>query len=293
MAHRIIFDTDPDPSALFDELHFQGARDGFGVPLGDVAGHARRRFTACYGALCLTRLLVELGRIPSPVDPTVTGALYQDKQTSREFPAAHVLPCDLTLSMPGHPPPGARLSDLLRNPLNRIWAQREIFGRTDRVHRLTNVVDRRCEAGDDGMGMILAACCDDTIRGALRSRLAAPGGRAAPVPPPPAIDAFDRGLVTGFLWVARNRLDRLEAEFTALERAELTPRPLLDRFGKSIVAGPTDLRLSAPSPRARAAVRAAMRQILEIYADPACVDRSALGAMANTVEAVRHNERGH
>lgn len=289
MAHRIIFDRAPDRSGLFDELYFRGARDPFGLPLGDVAGHASRRYTACYGALCVAHLLVELGRIEGPVDATVTGALYQDKQTSEEFPAAHVLPCDLMLSLPGHPAPGVRLSDLLRDPFSRAWAQRHIFGRTDRVHRLTNVVDRRCEAGDDGMAMMLAALCDDVIREALRRRIAAPG-TAGPAPQATVIGLFETRLAPAFQWVARNRLDRVDAEFTALERAELTPAPLLNRFGAPFTARPTDTRIGSPSAAARAAVRVAMRQILEVYMDPGCVDHTALSAMALAVSALRTNE---
>src|SRR5712691_4292210 len=99
MARRTVFDHDPDPVRLFDELYFQGARDFKGLPLGDVASHARNRYTACYGALCLARMLTELVRIDTAVPLDVVGAQFQDKQTSSEFPAAHAIPCDLVLAL--------------------------------------------------------------------------------------------------------------------------------------------------------------------------------------------------
>jgi hypothetical protein len=64
MANRTIFDQDPDPVRLFEELYEGGVRDYKGLPLGDVAGHAARRFTVCYGAMCLIRVLALLERIP-------------------------------------------------------------------------------------------------------------------------------------------------------------------------------------------------------------------------------------
>jgi hypothetical protein len=80
-------------------------------------------------ALCLARMLTELGRIDVAVPLDVVGAQWQDKQTSTEFPAAHTIPCDLELALPGHPPPGLHLYNLLRDPLNRTWVQRHILVR--------------------------------------------------------------------------------------------------------------------------------------------------------------------
>ena len=291
MAHRVIFDGDPDPVRLFDELYFQGARDPQGLPLGDVAGHARRRYTACYGALCLTRMLVDISRIDAPAGLMVTGARFQDKQTSREFPAAHAIPCDLRLALPGHPPPGVRLYDLLRDPFNRTWTRREIFGQTDRVHRLANLADRRCEAGADGMAMALAAACDAAIRDGLRAKVVSPAGARGATVAASVASLFETSLAPAFIAAARARLGALETEFTDHERGQLARAPIVDRFGRPIMARPVDTRIGSPDAEARAAARIAMRQILQIYADPDCVDRAALGAIAGKIDALRLNEQ--
>lgn len=291
MAHRTIFDHDPDPVRLFDELYFRGARDFKGLPLGDVVGHAGRRYTACYGALCLARMLTELGRIDNAVPLDVVGAQFQDKQTSAEFPAAHAIPCDLVLALPGHPHPGVHLYDLLRNPFNRTWALRHIFGQTDRVHRLVNVADRSCERGSDGMALALAAACEEVIRDGLRARTAVTEeGPARDVQP--ISFQFDI-LVQRFTEVARTRLRALENKLTGYERTEMTRGHPVDRFGRPLVERPVDTRVNSSDAEARAAARIALRQVLQIYADPPPVDTSALGAMAGKIQALQLNERGH
>ncbi len=89
MARRTIFDHTPDPVELFDELYYEGERDFIGLPLRDVAGHVGRCYTACYGALCLARMLTDIGRIDLATTIDIVGAHFQDKRTSTEFPAAH------------------------------------------------------------------------------------------------------------------------------------------------------------------------------------------------------------
>jgi hypothetical protein len=65
------------------------------LPLGDVAGHATRRFTTCYGVLCLCRMLVLLERIPLGASLRAGGASDQDKQVSGDFQGAHAIPREL------------------------------------------------------------------------------------------------------------------------------------------------------------------------------------------------------
>jgi hypothetical protein len=291
MAGRTIFDHDPDPVRLFDELYFQGARDFRGLPLGDVAGHARRRYTACYGVLCLARMLTGLGRIGTAAALDVVGAQFQDKRTSVEFPAAHVLPCDLMLALPGYPLPGAPLyhPDLLRNPVNRFLTQCDIFGRTDRVHRLVNVADRSCEAGPDGMALALAAACDEVIKDGLLAWTLVPAGSRTPIAPSVRF-RFETMLVPAFAAVAAARLRALDASLTAYERDEMRRGRAVNTDGSQLVARPTDTRLSSHNVEARAAARIALRQVLQVYAAPGLIDTQELMAMAGYIDALRLNE---
>jgi hypothetical protein len=236
----------------------------------------------------LARMLVNIGRIRTPASLMVTGARFQDKKTSQEFPAAHAIPCDLLLDLPGQGITGVRLYDLLRDPFSRTWVRLEIFGQTDRVHRLTNIADRRCEEG--GMISAFAAACDTAILDGLRAAtLAAAGARSAPVSASVA-GLFERTLVPAF--IATAALAELETEFTVEEREHVATAPLLDRFGKPIAARPTDTRLGSPDAEARAKARSAIRQVLQTYADPGLVDRAALSAIAGKIDALRLNERG-
>ena len=313
MPHRIIFDHDPHPLRLFDELYFQGVQDFKGLPLGDIAGHAQRRYTACFGALGLARMLTDLRRIDAAIPVEVVGARFQDKRSSREFPAAHHIPCDLALGLPGHAPPGVLLHDLFQEPFSKTWARREIFGRTHRVHRLVNVADRSCEAGPDGMAIVFARACEEVIREGLRANevlpararsLGAGSPRTLPYSDPAtavrsrgaaqtalAVQShFDTILLPGFVIAARQRLQLLEEDLTDYEHREMTRGHPVDRFGKPLVPRPADTRLHSPDAEARAAAKITLRQILQTYADPTIVDRQALNRIAAQIDALRFNE---
>jgi hypothetical protein len=286
---RVIFDQDPNPAHLLDELYFEVERGYLGVPLGQVATHATKRFTACYGALCLAQILVELGSIASVPTLEVRGALYQDKQTSTEFPAAHALPCELSLFLPGGRAGGVPLHGLLRNPFNQTWVQRNVFGQTDRVHRLVNVADRSCEAGEDGMAAVLAEACEEVIRNGLEDRVVSRFG--APPLPRPLLTIFNQIVVAGFTAVADQRLHDLERELTDYEMSEMMRGHLVNRFGNYVAPQPTDTRKTSPHQAARAAARIILCQVFRTYSDPGLVDVAALNEIEDKVGALRINEQ--
>jgi hypothetical protein len=287
MADRDILDTDPDPAALLDELYFEVERGFLGVPLGQVAAHASRRYTACYGVLCLARLLTQLGAIDAVTSVRTGGAEVQDKQTTHEFPSAHAVPCDLVVMMPLRPA-GVNLYDLLRNRFNRMWVRRNVFGQTDRVHRLVNVADAAVERGSQGIAAALARSCEQVIRATLQARLITRGGT-----PPPATSVmhhFTTVLVPDFTAAARNCRQRLESRLTEYEMTEMMRGHLVDRFGNYVAPQPTDTRLSSPSRDARAAARISLLRIFETYADENLVDRESLESIEAKVGALRQNE---
>jgi len=288
MSNRYIFDHDPDPRRLFEELFERGIRDYKGLPLGDVAGHATRRFTACYGVLCLSRMLVLIERVPLGASLRAAGASDQDKQVSGDFQAAHAIPRELRFSAPGTAAHGAPLYQLLRTPFNRTWVRREIFAQTDRVHRLVNAADSSCERGPDGMAHSLVRVSNDVIDDARRDKTPVVASARAP-----ALSSLDErfygDLVPRFRAVARARLQALEAKFTANDHQELNRAHPVWPDGRPLVARPSDTRLTSMDPEARAAARIALRQVLGLYAG-ARVDRGALAAMAKKIEALRFNE---
>ena len=184
------------------------------------------------------------------------------------------------LAFPRHPSPGVHLYDLLHNPLNRTWAQRNIFGHTDRVHRLVNVADRSCEAGSDGMALTLAAACEEVIKDGLLAKTLAP----AKGPFPPAAASvhfrFETMLVPAFRKVANARLQVLERNLTSYERNEMARGHPVDRFANPLVARPVDTKLGSRDTDTRAAARIALRQVLQTYAAADLVETSALLAIA-------------
>ena len=268
---RYIFDNDPDPVELFDELFRGGARDYKNLPLGNVEEHHRERMVLSYLVLCLFGLVRDLGRFNPPVRVLPIGAEFQDKQTTSEFPAAHLLPCDLNIIQPGSPDGG--IYDLLRNPFSRIWVQREVFGRTDRVHHFTNVADRDCERSRIGMRNVLARACQEVANSTR-----------------PPLNVFHAELVTGYRDAAEQALERRESKLSALERLERTRGHPVDAFGSPLVPRSTDIRLTSPDAEARMAAKLSVIQVLATYAAAPPPARQELADAAGKVEALRFNE---
>jgi hypothetical protein len=264
---RYIFDENPDPVVLLDELFHGSSRDYKGLPLGNVGNHYRDRLEISYFVLCLFGVVRDFGRFPTPIQVAPVKAAYQDKQTTSEFPAAHRLPCDLQLT------PGSAVYDCFQNPFSRTWIQRNVFGRTDRVHRYTNICDSACERGPQGMAHVLAAACQDIANSARTPAL-----------------VFASTLVPGYANAVQIALTRMDGTLTPLEREELNRKHPVDRFGGPLTPRPTDIRLTSPNAEARAAAKVSVIQVLREYADAGQPPREKLAHAAGQADAMRHNE---
>ncbi len=269
MAGRQIFDRKPNPVALLDELYHAAQRDPRGLPLGDAAGHARRRLTVSYIVLGICRLLVELDRLDPAASFQRRGARHQDKRTQAEFPAAHIVPCEIFVSQLGKP--SNYLADLFRNPFNRTWVHRNVFALTDRVHVLANRADSLCEEGPHGMAQALVRACAATASGASTT------------------DVVFARLVADYTRAAQLALTTLDQQLTPLERDTIGHAPIVDINGRPLRERPTDTRLGSPDAEARAANKGALRQVLEIYTQVQ-PDRAAIGRAAAQLPGLRHNE---
>lgn len=270
MARRQIFDSDPDPLELFEELYVQGDRGPKGLPIGNLDGHIRDRLNLSYMVLCLCAFLKDRGRIGAGLSVHPVRAHVQDKTASHEFPAAHVIPCDLDIGAANH-----KLYDFLFNPFNRTWVRRNVFGKTNRVHRLTNVADRRCEAGPLGLARVLADACEQVLRMAGATR-----------------QVFDAVLVPGYVRAAEAALRDFEAQLSNFERTEMGFNAPVDQFGKPLTPRSADTRLGSPDPAAVAANKTILRQVLLEYA--ALASRISVAALADVegkVDALMVNER--
>jgi hypothetical protein len=292
VGQRYIFDSDPDPNRLFDELYRDGIRDFKGLALGDVSGHARRRFTVSYGVMLLTALLEQLDRLPANAEIGARGASDQDKQVSGDEQAAHIAPCEIVVHAPGSALDGEPLYAFLVNPFNQTWVRREIFAPTDRVHRLVNVADSSCERGrgrNAGIGMVdaLVELCNRTLEDARRRSKLVVG--FAPPPSQYARDRFQTQLVPCYRMVASARRSMLETAMTDDERRDLARQPLVASDGRPLIARPLDTRLGSPNAEARMAARRTLREIFVIYenVDP---DEAALATIAGKIDALRFNE---
>jgi hypothetical protein len=281
MSRRRIFDRDPHLGRLLDELHYQGARDAGGLPLGNVRRHAENRLVASYMVLNLVAVARDLGYLRRPVAIAPTGAVPQDKRSPnfglpREVQAAHALPRDLNFRNGGT---SSKLYACFLNPFNRTWMERNVFGWTDRIHHLANSADERCTTRVNGMGDVLARAC---------GRVANDG--ASPE------EAYAETLTRGYVNAAVGALADEVGDLTSAERELLTEAEagrayLLDHHGKPLTPRPLDFRLGSPDPEARAANRIARIQVLRTYAATTHCAQDKLADARGKAAALRHNER--
>ena len=272
MARRLIFERSPDQVALFDELWEFCVHDLGGEPLGDVDGHAVRRLTSSYIVLALVRMLRELKRIHPNAKVKARGARVQDKMASGYTQAAHVLPCDINVEQTGLPGelPSGPLANLLSNAFNCTWVRLNVFGKTDRVHRLTNLADSYCEKA--GLVAALINACATVA-----------GDRPLDV-------VFWHELVPAYTNASRRALANLRADFSDLEQDEGRMLALRDHLGQPLLPPRVDLRRRAPNARARAANKLTLEQVMTIYI-AAKPDRTALTDGLNKIEALKANEK--
>ncbi len=176
---RSIFQNRADALGLFVELYDNALRDAERRPIGNIGAHAIGRLSQSYMALKLVEAARNLGLLPENGTIVATRAMVQDKHGAREFPAAHRMPADLVVETPDGS--RRRLTESFDVGLNQAAIDRDIFGRTDRLSRLSNVVDSWLEAA--GMRTTLARAANAVASGmsadAAMSDVVEPGYAAA------------------------------------------------------------------------------------------------------------------
>ncbi len=274
-SSRNIF-SETDPVAQLDEIFAGSDRGQRGLPLGNLTRHLESRIDASYCVLCLVEALARRGRLTPGMTIVATGAAQQDKQASMlseamqgEIQAAHVIPCDLLFG-----PQNRRLYDLFANPFNATWVRRNVFGRTTAVHRLTNYVDRRCEA--DGMIDALVGACSAVLNGQARAER-----RIADV-------------LADYATAAETGRQKLRQALSAAERAEAAKPVIAGADGRPYGERPADVRITSPDLGARVANKFVALQIFDAYVNIARhMEPARLRAVAGQVEALMLNERSY
>lgn len=266
---RSIFQTRADALGMFVELYDNALRDAERRPIGDIEAHAVGRLSQTYMALKLVEAVRDLALLPGDGSIVATRAMVQDKRGAREFPAAHRLPADLTVEMPG----GERrpLTEHLDVELNRVAVDRDVFGRTDRLSRLANVVDSWLEAAGMRKTLVRAAnavASRNMSASAAMSDIVEPGYAAA---------------------VAHTR-QRLERNMALAERTAIATA-IVDQRGEPFRAMPDDLRLRTGDLENRARAKAMMEEILTETARHERLDAERRRAAEEFARGVAEKER--
>lgn len=274
-SSRNIF-SEPDPVTQFDELFADSDRGPRGLPLGNLTQHLKSRVDISYCVLYLVEALAGRGRLNPGMAIVATGAAEQDKQASMlseamqgEVEAAHVIPCDLLMG-----PQQQRLYDFFVNPFNNIWVRRNVFGRTNAVHRLTNYVDRRCEA--NGMIDALVGACSAVLNGQARA------------------ERHIEHLLADYATAAQIGRQKLRQALSSAERAQAAKPMIVGADGRPLDERPADVRITSPDLEARAANKSVALQIFDAYVNIAQhMDPTRLRVVAGQVEALMLNERSY
>ncbi|OWV98876.1 zeta toxin family protein [Rhizobium sp. R693] len=265
---RSIFQNRADALGLFVELYDNALRDAERRPIGNIEAHAVGRLSQSYMALKLVEAARDLGLLPDNAKIVPTRAMVQDKHGTREFPAAHRLPADLAVEMPN----GfrRRLTEIFDVALNQTAIDRDIFGRTDRLSRLANVVDSWLEAA--GMRRTLARAAN-----AVASGMSADAAMS---------DIIEPGYATA-VSQARGRLER---NMAIVERAAIATM-IVDEKGDPIRALRDELRLRTADLENRARAKTMMESILTETARHHRLDAEALREAGELVRGIADNER--
>ena len=265
---RSIFQNRADALGLFVELYDNALRDAERRPIGNIEAHAVGRLSQSYMALKLVEAARNLGLLPDNGTIVATRAMVQDKRGAREFPAAHRLPADLAVETPD----GSRhrLTKSFDVALNQAAIDRDIFGRTDRLSRLANVVDSWLEAA--GMRKTLARAAN-----AVASGMSADAAKSDVVEPRyAAAIAHARG--------------RLERNMAIAERTAMATM-IVDERGEPVPALRDELRLRTADLENRARAKSMMEAILTETAQRNRLDAAGRRAAGELVRGIADNER--
>ena len=282
---REIIDEDPDEVKQFNDLVAGfGTRDDGGLPLGNVYAHAENRLTVCHAILEGSRLLATSGQllagyngIPAHYEFSIGGAVPQDRQGTREYPAAHLAPGTIKLGDPFQAKRPDNLYELFSDGITRAYVYK-LFAQTELVHRLTNYVNSLCERKrtGDGMGKALVESC---------SLVAHDLGANT-------VEVLHDELIPKFQSVARSQLAIMEDTLSSAPPEHLESLPLVDQYGKPYRTSerPTDTRIHSPSPAAWVANRRAVMQILGTYGGICEPQMPAIRHTLGQFRALRANE---
>lgn len=265
---RSIFQSRADALGLFVELYDNALRDAERRPIGNIEVHAVGRLSQSYMALKLVEAAQDLGLLPDNATIVSTRAMVQDKRGTREFPAAHRLPADLAVELPDGS--RRRLTESFDVALNQAAIDRDIFGRTDRLSRLANVVDSWLEAA--GMRGTLARAAN-----AVASGMSADAAMS---------DIVEPGYATA---TARAR-GRLERNMAIAERSAMAAM-IVDESGEPIRALPDELRLRTADLENRARAKTMMESILTETARHNRLDAEGRREAGELVRGIADNER--
>ncbi|QTG16986.1 BID domain-containing protein (plasmid) [Agrobacterium tumefaciens] len=265
---RSIFQSRADALGLFVELYDNALRDAERRPIGNIEVHAVGRLSQSYMALKLVEAAQDLGLLPDNATIRSTRAMVQDKRGTREFPAAHRLPVDLAVELPDGS--RRRLTESFDVALNQTAIDREIFGRTDRLSRLANVVDSWLEAA--GMRTTLARAAN-----AVASGMSADAAMSEVVEP---------GYATAIAGV-RGRLGR---NMAIAERTAIATM-IVDEKGEPVRALRDELRFRTADLENRARAKTMMESILTETARHDRLDAEGRHDADELVRGIAANER--
>ncbi len=265
---RSIFQNRADALRLFVELYDNALRDAERRPIGNIEAHAVGRLSQSYMALKLVEAARDLGLLPDNATIVSTRAMVQDKHGAREFPAAHRLPADLAVEMPN----GfrRRLTEGFDVALNQTAIDRDIFGQTDRLSRLANVVDSWLEVA--GMRKTLAHAANVVASGM-------------------SADAAMSGVVEpGYATAIAQARGRLERNMTIAERSVMAAM-IVDERGEPLRALRDELRLRTANLEIRARAKTMMEAILTETARHIRLDAEGRREAGALVRGIVDNER--
>jgi hypothetical protein len=266
---RWIFQNRADALGLFVELYDNALRDAERRPIGNIEAHARGRLLQSYMALEPVEAARNLGLLPDNGTIVATWAMVQDKRGTREFPAAHRLPADLAVELPNGS--RRRLTESFDVALNQTAIDRDIFGRTDRLSRLANVVDSWLEAA--GMRKTLVRAANAVASGGMSADAA-------------VSDVVEPGYATA-ISQARGRLER---HMAFAERSAIGAM-IVDESGEPIRALRDDLRLRTANLENRARAKTMIEANPTETARHDRLDAEGRRAAGDLVRGIADNER--